>query len=89
MKIRDYSRFWADRFNDELSEVVWNPIIANGTNCVNKLFSSFYNEKKKLTIWNANTVLCQSLSLYAVHFILNPVLFQLYVVLLLIYVAHL
>jgi len=47
MKIRDYSRFCADRFNDELSEVVWNRIIANGTNCVNKLFSSFYNEKKK------------------------------------------
>ena len=47
MKIRDYSRFWADRFNDELSEVFQNRIIANGTNCVNKLFSSFYNEKKK------------------------------------------
>ena len=48
MKIRDYSRFCADRFNDELSEVVWNRIIANGTNCVNKLFSSFYNESEYL-----------------------------------------
>ena len=59
MKIRDYSRFWADRFNDELSEVVWNRIIANGTNCVNKLFSSFYNEKKRkrLTILSINLML--------------------------------
>ena len=40
-------------------------------------------------LWNANTVLCQPLSLYAVHFILYPVLFQLYVVLLLLYVVHL
>ena len=40
-------------------------------------------------LWNANTVLCQPLSLYAVDFILYPVLFQLYVVLLLLYVVHL
>ena len=31
-----------DRFNDELSEIDWDQIIANGANCVNKLFSSFY-----------------------------------------------
>ena len=36
IKIRDYSKFSADRFNDELSEVDWNQIIANGTNCANK-----------------------------------------------------
>ena len=44
VKIRDYSRFSVDRFNDELSEIDWDPIIANGANCVNKLFSSFYNK---------------------------------------------
>ena len=44
VKIRDYSRFSAYRFNDELSEVDWNRIIVNGTNCVKKLFSSFYNK---------------------------------------------
>ena len=43
VKIRDYSRFSVDRFNDELSEIDWDQIIANGANCVNKLFSSFYN----------------------------------------------
>ena len=43
IKMRDYSRFSADQ-NDELSEVDWNQIIANGTNCANKLFSSFYNK---------------------------------------------
>ena len=32
-----------DRFEDALSEVDWNQIIANGTNCENQLFSSFYN----------------------------------------------
>ena len=44
IKIRDYSKFSADRFNDELSEVDWNQIIAIGANCANKLFSSFYNK---------------------------------------------
>ena len=44
IKIRDYSRFSAYRFNDELSEIDWNRIIVNGTNCVNKFFSSFYNK---------------------------------------------
>ena len=44
IKIHDYSRFSADRSNDELSEVDWNRIITNRTNCVNKLFSSFYNK---------------------------------------------
>ena len=37
-------RFSAGRFHYELSEVDWNRIIANGTNSVNKLFSSFYNK---------------------------------------------
>ena len=44
VKIRDYSRFSVDRFNDELSEIDWDQIIANGANFVNKLFSSFYNK---------------------------------------------
>ena len=44
VKIRDYLRFSVDRFNDELSEIDWDQIIANGANCVNKLFSSFYNK---------------------------------------------
>ena len=42
---------FADRFKDELSEVDWNQIIANGTNCENQLFSSFY---KYNTIVNKN-----------------------------------
>ena len=44
IKLRNYSRFSADRFNDDLHEVDWDRIIANGTNCVDKLFSSFYNK---------------------------------------------
>ena len=44
IKIRDYSRFSAHRFNDDLSEADWDRVIANGTNCVDKLFSSFYNK---------------------------------------------
>lgn len=48
-KIRDYSRFSADRFDDDLSaddlsEDDWNRLIANGSNYVNKLFSSFCNK---------------------------------------------
>ena len=37
----DHSRFSAECFNKELSEV---EVIANGTICVSKLFSSFYNK---------------------------------------------
>ena len=33
-----------DRFNDELSEIYWDQIIANGANFVYKSFSSFYNK---------------------------------------------
>ena len=44
VKICDYSRFSIDRFNNELSEVNWNQVIANGTNCVYKLFSLFCNK---------------------------------------------
>ena len=44
VKICDYSRFSIDRFNNELSEVNWNQVIANGTNCVHKLFSLFCNK---------------------------------------------
>ena len=30
VKIRDYSRFFVDRFIDDLSEIDWDQIIANG-----------------------------------------------------------
>ena len=48
LKICDYSRFSADRFNNELSEVDWNRIIANKLNCVNKLFHRFTTSIVKL-----------------------------------------
>ena len=44
LKICDFSRFSIDRFSNELSEVNWNQIIANGTNGVHKLFSLFCNK---------------------------------------------
>ena len=48
VKIRDYSRFSADSFNNDLSEVDWNRMITNGTSCVNNLFSSFYSKLNKI-----------------------------------------
>ena len=47
-KIRDYSQFRADCFNHDLSQVKWNNIISNGTNDIDKMFSSFYNELNKI-----------------------------------------
>ena len=52
VKIRDYSRFSVDHFNNEFSEIDWDQIIANGANCVNKLFSSFYNKYNTISIVN-------------------------------------
>ena len=41
-KMRDYSRFSATCFNNELSAMNWNQIILNNENNIDKLFSSFY-----------------------------------------------
>ena len=46
--MRDFSRFSADCFNDDLSQADWNAILQNGTNDANKLFSSFYNTFNKI-----------------------------------------
>ena len=40
IQIGDYSRFSADRFNDKLSEIDWNRMIANGTNCFHRFTTS-------------------------------------------------
>ena len=47
-KVRDFSRFSADRFNAELSEVDWNAIAETKSSDVNELFSSFYNKFNKI-----------------------------------------
>ena len=47
-KMRDFSRFSADCFNDDLSQADWNAILQNGANDANKLFSSFYNTFNKI-----------------------------------------
>ena len=48
-KICDYSQFRADCFNHNLSQVKWScNIISNGTNDIDKMFSSFYNELNKI-----------------------------------------
>ena len=47
-KFRDYSRFSADRFNDDLSQLDWNNILSNANNDMDKLFSSFYNKFNKI-----------------------------------------
>jgi len=47
-KMRDFSRFSAECFNAELSQVDWDAItLANSSN-VNNLFSSFYNKLNKI-----------------------------------------
>ena len=46
-KMRDFSRFSADCFNDDLSQADWNAILKNGANDTKKLFSSFYNTFNK------------------------------------------
>ena len=43
-KLRDYSKFSAVRFNDDLSNVHWDDILSTGKNNVVVLFSSFYNK---------------------------------------------
>ena len=47
-KIRDYSRFSADCFNDDLFQVDWNNILSNASNDIDKMFSSFYNKLNKI-----------------------------------------
>ena len=46
--MRDYSSFSAENFNNDLAEVDWDRIIANGNENVNNLFSSFYNNFNKI-----------------------------------------
>ena len=48
IKLRDYSRFSADRLNYDLSQVDWNDIILNRGNDMDKIFSSFYNKCNKI-----------------------------------------
>ena len=47
-KVPDVSRFSADCFNTELSQVDWNAIVGTKSYDVNDLFSSFYNKFNKL-----------------------------------------
>ena len=44
IKLRDYSKFSAVRFDDDLSNVHWGDILSSGKNNVDVLFSSFYNK---------------------------------------------
>ena len=48
VKMRDYSKFSADSFAKDLSEVDWDRMIANGANCPDKLFSTFYKKYTKI-----------------------------------------
>ena len=47
-KVRNFSQFSADCFNNELSQVDWNAIVETKSCDVNDLFSSFYNKFNKL-----------------------------------------
>jgi hypothetical protein len=47
-KMRDYSSFAAENFNNDLAEVDWDRMVANGNDNVNNLFSSFYNNFNKI-----------------------------------------
>ena len=44
IKLRDYSKFCAVRFNDDLSNFHWDDILSSGKNNRDVLFSSFYNK---------------------------------------------
>ena len=46
--MRDYSSFFSENFNNDLAEVDWDRIVANGNDNVNNLFSSFYNNFNKI-----------------------------------------
>ena len=48
LKMRDFSNFSSDGFNDDLSNVNWNALFANDSRDVNSVFSSFYNKFNKL-----------------------------------------
>ena len=47
-KVRNFSRFSADCFNTEVSQVDWQAIVEKNSCDVNNLFSSFYNKSNKL-----------------------------------------
>ena len=53
LKMRDYSKFSTDSFAKDLLEVDWDWMIANGANCLDKLFSTFYNKYNKIVNKNA------------------------------------
>ena len=48
LKMRDFSNFSSDGFNDDLSNVKWNALFINDSRDVNSVFSSFYNKCNKL-----------------------------------------
>ena len=48
VKMRDFSNFSSDSFNDDLSKVNWNALFVNDSRDVNSVFSSFYNKFNKL-----------------------------------------
>ena len=47
-KMRDFSNFSSDSFNDDLSNVNWNELFVNDLCDVNSVFSSFCNKFNKL-----------------------------------------
>ena len=47
-KVRNFSRFSAECFNTEVSQVDWKAIVEKNSCDVNNLFSSFYNKFNKL-----------------------------------------
>jgi len=51
--MRGYSKFSADSFAKDLLEVDWDRMIANGANCPDKLFPTFYNKYNKIVIKHA------------------------------------
>ena len=52
-KIRDFSKFSADQFNEELSEVDWDSILINHATDPDKSFSTFYKKFNKIVNKNA------------------------------------
>ena len=47
-KVRDYSKFSPDDFNNELTQINWDIIITNTHQDIDKIFSTFYNRFNKL-----------------------------------------
>lgn len=47
-KVRDYSKFLTDDFNNELTQINWDIIFTNTHQDIDKIFSTFYNKFNKL-----------------------------------------